>query len=477
LLTLLALSDAEKAIYSEALAAEHAKRFLFYQPHSKQEAFHAAGLIAKERLFLAGNRTGKTYSVAVEVCMHLTGNYGSTWNGYRYTEPVDAWVVGKTAKVVRESLQKQYYLGDQEKGTTGLIHPSLIVSIKKARGTADAVDTVYVRHSSGGISKLVFKTYGEREGNMQGDMVNVIHIDEECRMQIYSECRMRTAQTKPGFHGMMLVSMTPLKGMTDLMSYFLSDRTPQTVQDSRWHIYASWDDNPYLPEEEKQRMRAGMSPQELDARERGIPWIGSGLVYPLPPAAYLCEDLEIPNHWPRVYGIDFGWSNPTAVVFGAHDTNNDIVYLYAEYSVAECTPQQHANNLLSRGIDWIPGVYDPAGRQAQQSNGEKLVSLYKKAGMVKMTKAENDRQLGILTVLQRMRAGQLQIFKSLHKTQAEIQKYAYDDKGVPQKKDDHLMDAMRYLIMSGLKIAVPKSMKDRIYHGRYGTVTTTQSYV
>lgn len=471
------LSDVQKAAFQEALEAENARRFLFYEPHEKQLAFHEAGLYAKERLFLAGNRTGKTFSVACEVGLHLTGNYSSTWNGYRYDKPIDAWVVGKTAKVVRESLQKQYYLGDPEKGTPGLIHPSLIVSVKKSRGTADAVDTVYVRHASGGVSKLVFKTYGEREGNMQGDMVNVIHIDEECRMQIYSECRMRTATTKPGFHGMMLVSMTPLKGMTDLMSYFLSDRLPETVKDSRWHIYATWDDNPHLPEEEKQRMMEGMSPHELDARRRGIPWIGSGLVYPIPPEAYTCKDFEIPDHWPRVYGIDFGWKNPTAVIFGAHDTNNDIIYLYAEYSISECTPQQHANNLLHLGIDWIPGVYDPAGKQSQQSDGEKLISLYKKAGMTKMRPAENDRQLGILTVLQRMRNGQLLIFESLKKTQAEIQKYAYDEKGVPQKKDDHLMDAMRYLVMSGLKVAVAKSMKDKNWYTTRHGLTYQQSYI
>ena len=43
---------------------EYAKQFLIYKPHDKQFLFHEAGKSAKERLFLAGNRTGKTYSAS-----------------------------------------------------------------------------------------------------------------------------------------------------------------------------------------------------------------------------------------------------------------------------------------------------------------------------------------------------------------------------------------------------------------------------
>lgn len=332
---------------------------------------------------------------------------------------------------------------------------------------ADAIDTVYIKNINGGNSKLVFKSYEQGQGKMQGDMQNVIHVDEECSMPIYNECRMRTAATKPGFHGMMLVSMTPLKGVTDLISFFTDNRHPNVVKDSRWHTVATWDDNPFLSTEEKDRLMAGMTEQEKDARMKGIPWVGSGLVYPLPEAAYVCDEFNIPEHWPRVYGIDFGWTHPTAVVFGAHDTNNDVLYIYAEYAVSECTPQQHANNLLRLGVDWMPGVYDPAGKQSQQSNGEQLVQLYKNAGMNNMTAADNDRQLGILTVLQRMRAGQLKIFSGCKKIRSEIQKYAYDEKGVPYKKNDDLLDAARYLVMSGLSMAAPKVMIDMFSDGPF----------
>ena len=63
------LSSAE--IMQEAWYAH--RTFAYYEPHLKQKQFHDLGKTARERLFLAGNRTGKTYGGAIEVCMDLMG--------------------------------------------------------------------------------------------------------------------------------------------------------------------------------------------------------------------------------------------------------------------------------------------------------------------------------------------------------------------------------------------------------------------
>ena len=49
------LSDVKKALISA-----YEDSYQEYKPHHKQRLFHEAGVTAKERLFLAGNRTGKT---------------------------------------------------------------------------------------------------------------------------------------------------------------------------------------------------------------------------------------------------------------------------------------------------------------------------------------------------------------------------------------------------------------------------------
>lgn len=66
-----------------------------------------------------------------------------------------------------------------------------------------------------------------------------------------------------------------------------------------------------------------------------------------------------------------------------------------------------------------------------------------------------------------MQAGQIKICTTLIKTRSELRKYARDEDGIPNKKDDHLMDCMRYIVMSGLSVAIPKNFTSQQYHGMY----------
>ena len=438
---------------------EYAKQFMIYNPHDKQRLFHEAGNAAKERLFLAGNRTGKTYSAALEVCMHLTGNYPSWWNGYRYEEPVEAWVASDSAETTRDILQMKYYLGDEHDGKLGLIHPSLIIRKTRKSGVSDAYDTVWIRHSSGGISKLSFKAYDQKRKKFQGTQKHIIHLDEEPPQDIYSECLTRTMATSDNFHGMLIMSMTPLSGMNQLIKSFTDSRKPEEITGSKYYVMATWEDNPYLTEKEKKEMLASYSPHEIEARTKGVPSLGSGMVYPVPESMILCNPFEIPKYWPRVYAIDFGWTNETAILFGTHDRDNDILYLYSEHYLKERTPDQHAFALQHAGISWMPGVYDPAGKISRQGDGEKVVRLFQQAGFKYLSPAKNSKEEGILKTLQRMQNGKLKIFNTLKNTISELRMYARNKDGIPNDTDDHLMDAMRYLVMSGLSVARPQEQK------------------
>lgn len=446
------------------LEEEYYKRFLFYKPNKKQLLFHAAGLTAQERLITGGNRSGKTYGAENEVAKHARGEYDNVWNGYRFNEPIRIWVAGKTAAVVAETLQKDLF-GDMEQNLRGIFHPSFIKSKKKS-GNSEMYRTVYISNNFGGATKITFKSYDEGWEAFQGSKVHLILLDEEPPLRIYQECKMRTMATDSNFRGMIIVSSTPLKGYSDFFNYFMDDRHPEEVKDSIWHAHITWDDAKHLPEGEKKRLLAGMSPHEIEARTKGIPWPGSGLVYPIPESMIICDPFEIPDHWARVYGWDFGWLHP-AGLFAAHDRDNDTVYFYADYSVPERSPDGHANALQIFGIDWMPGVYDPAGRGSQTGDGKKPIKLFTDAGFRHLVPADNSKEEGILKVLQRMQSGKLKIFSTLVKTRSELRKYARDADGIPNKKDDHLMDCMRYIIMSGLSIAVPKNFMNQQYEGMY----------
>ena len=88
--------------------------------------------------------------------------------------------------------------------------------------------------------------------------------------------------------------------------------------------------------------------------------------------------------------------------------------------------------------------------------------------------AVNAVEAGILKCYRMMTQGRLKIFKSCTHTLEEFRLYRRDEKnGKVVKEDDHLMDAMRYLIMSGIDCmdnppAEPEEEFEWPYHRGYG---------
>lgn len=444
------------------IAAEYRARFLHYKPHTKQASFHKLGATCRERLFMAGNRVGKTFCGASEMAMHLTGRYPSWWEGKRFTRPVDAWAASDTGETTRDILQNEY-LGNDAKGTLGAIHPTLIHDTSSRRGISDAIDTVYVKHSSGGLSQLGFKSYDQGRKKFQGTHKDVIHLDEEPPQDVYDECFMRTAgMTDPVTKevtkqtGSILMTMTPLGGLTPLIATYTENMVSGEPNGGRVFVQAGWEDNIYLSEQEREELarRFASRPHELEARRMGIPSIGSGMIYPIEESRIVCDPFEIPEHFKRCAGMDFGWSNPTAVVWLAHDRDADIVYAYAEYAQSELSPQSHTNNILAKG-DWIPIVCDPAGQAGGQADGEALMHKYSQHGL-NLTKADNSVEAGLQEVYERMLTGRLKIFRTCEGLLGERRQYARDEKGRIKKLNDHRLDALRYGVVSGLSIAKVK---------------------
>jgi hypothetical protein len=216
---------------------------------------------------------------------------------------------------------------------------------------------------------------------------------------------------------------------------------------SKFCIGITWDDVPHLSEEDKKELWASIPPHQRDARTKGLPALGSGVIYPVSESVYLADPFAIPSWWPRAYGLDVGW-NRTAGVWGAWDRDTDTVYLYAEHYMAEAPPQIHADAIKSKG-EWIPGAIDPAANGRQQRDGVQLIQEYRELGL-DLVNADNAVEAGIHAVYRRLVSGRLKIFKSLTNTLSEIRLYRRDEKGRVVKERDHAMDAMRYLIMTGM---------------------------
>lgn len=421
-------------------------------------SFFELGAKFNTRCFLAANRTGKTESGGgYETVRHLTGAYPSWWIGKRFDRPIDAWAAGDTKETVRDIIQNKLVGPEADVGTGLIPGDSLIRMVRRQNGNG-ALDYVEVRHVSGGVSRLGFKSYDQGREAFQGTEKDLIWLDEEANEGIRAECVMRLMTT----NGLLIETFTPLRGLTPIVLKYLGDeaQVPEGRVGSsgdRAFVMAGWDDVPHLSAEQKRRMLAEAETHLIDARSKGIPNIGSGAIYPVAEDQVVCDDFDIPKHWPRAYGMDVGW-NCTAAVFGAIDRDADVLYCYSLHYQGQQEPSTHVAGINGRGKR-VPGVIDPASRGRSQADGQNLMQLYTDLGL-SVIAADNSRESGLYEVHQRLATGRLKFFKSLKPLLAEYRIYRRDEKGHVVKQKDHAMDALRYLVVSGMQIARADSHDD-----------------
>lgn len=192
-----------------------------YQRHLE---FFWAGTKYRERCAMAANRVGKTEGMGgYETALHLTGRYPEWWPGRRFDHPVNWWAAGKTNETTRDIVQRKlfgkpsWHTGEKGVAGTGLIRGRCIGRITWKQGVQDLIDTVAVKHVSGGWSTLGMKSYQQGRGSFEGTEQDGIWLDEEPPQDIYGECLIRTATT----NGLVYITFTPLEGITGTVLGFM----------------------------------------------------------------------------------------------------------------------------------------------------------------------------------------------------------------------------------------------------------------
>lgn len=432
--------------------------------YPKHLDFMFAGAQYPQRAFIAANRVGKTIAGAYECTLHLTGDYPAWWKGKKFRKPIEAWAAAPSNELVTTICQKEL-IGDLYDPGTGLIPKDCIVedSIVRKAGVPGAIDSIKVRHKTGGYSKLYFKSYDQGRAKFQGTKKQFIWLDEEPEDPgIFSECVTRTAGGGSDDDGIILCTFTPLFGLSDVVLRFLKEgRVPVDGinPDNRfcYTVNVTWEDVPHLSDSWKEQAESSYSPHEREARQKGIPSLGAGAIYPVPESDFVVSPFNIPDFWPKAYGLDVGW-NKTAGVWAAIDPQTKVIYLYSEHYVGEQQPALHASAIKARG-EWLWGAVDPRSDSRNQVDGTRLLDLYQEQGL-NIAPADNSVEAGILAVYQGLSSGQIKVFTNLTNWIAEFRVYRRDEKGKIVKKNDHLMDATRYLIMTGLSLATVEPEED-----------------
>lgn len=391
-----------------------------YEPYPWQSEFHAAGKDHPERMLMAANRVGKTRAGAGEVVYHLTGRYPDWWQGKRFDKPVLVWTGSPTNETSKDILQQQL-LGDLGEGLgTGWVPKRFIVGNPTTRlaGVKNVVDSFKVRHVSGGLSLCNLKTYEQGWQKWQGTAPHVVWLDEEPEdYRIFSEAQTRILTSD----GIVIVTFTPLHGMTELVDHFMSEGDGIYVKG------ATWDEAPHLDDDSKKRLAASYRVWERDARTKGIPMMGEGAVFPVGDEDLRVDAFKIPDHWARIKGIDFGIDHPAAGVEIAWDRDQDVIYVLDCYKKKNETAAYHAA-WLNKSNRMIPVAWPHDGMNREKSGGKNLAQSYRDHGVNMMTKSARyprvpgeDQDKGgsqpiwpiINEILERMQTDRFKVFSHL----------------------------------------------------------------
>jgi phage terminase large subunit-like protein len=397
-----------------------------------------------------------TWSAAYEMAMHLSGRYPDNWGGRVWDRGVRAWGAGETTEVVRDSMQL-LLCGKVENLGTGAIPRDAFKDKSTKRGVADALDTLVIRHGGGGDvqaqeSEFTFKSYDQGRTKFQAATLDLVWLDEEPDLDIYTESLTRTNATGGG----LMMTFTPLKGMTQTVKRFIIDKAPGThVTTMTIH-----DALHYTPEQ-REAIINSYPIHEREARVSGIPTLGSGRIFPVVESTITVPDMPIPAHWARIGGLDFGWDHPSAAVEVCWDRDTDVAYITKAHRQREQTPLLFSATLKPWG-DWLPWAWPHDGLQHSKDSGKTLRDQYETHGLnmlpdkathapdVSQGKKEGEGgygvEAGLLDMLDRMQTGRLKVFASLLDWFEEFRMF-HRDEGKVVKLDDDLMSASRYALM------------------------------
>jgi len=443
-----------------------------FKPYQWQQDFFDAGIDNPERMLSAANRVGKTYSAAHEVAFHATGLYPDWWKGRRFDGAVLIWVGGVTNGELRDIVQKELLGGMGEELGSGAIPKYLIGNVTKRQcGIGDVFDMAKIKHVSGDWTTITGKSYEQGWKKWQGTAPHVVWMDEEPDYKIYTESRTRIITSK----GIIILTFTPLSGLTDLVQHYREGKEGTFVKN------VTWDDAPHIDEESKRLALESFPDHEKDARTKGIPMMGEGRIFPFAEEDYRCKPFTIPDYYPEIVGVDFGWNHPAATSRITYDADNDIIYVSKSTKKKHMDAAHHAEIIKACGGGYpnnTPVSWPHDGLNTEKGKGEQLISNYKDKSLNLLSKSaryKNDVGGGqsvekiIMDIYERIGSGRFKIFNTEHQLLEEMRNYHRKDGVVVDKLDDCIKSVFYAVMM--LRYARPK------YVERQSGVMPTEAYL
>lgn len=299
---------------------------------------------------------------------------------------------------------------------------------------------IKIRNLKGGESMITLRGWESIE-SLRGQSFDMLVIDEVAMMRnfwaLWQEVIRPTLTDRKG--EVMFIS-TP-KGFNHFYELYNMELKDKDYKSFHFTSY----DNPHLSKEEIDKSRAEITEtrfqQEYMADFKKV----EGLVYKeFDRTRHLYENLPENVHFEKLGGVDFGFTNPCAVVHIYKDPNG-LYYIDSEYYQTGRTESQIADYVLSCKFNKV--YPDPENPSAIALLAQKGINIRE------VTKNKDSIKNGINKVRDLFKQNKLLINKRCVNLIGELESYCYPDSidGMnesenPIKENDHLLDATRYVI-------------------------------
>lgn len=465
-----ALSDLAEKLRAQA----GAPNIFGYEPHSKQYIFHTSE--SRKKLYIGGNRSGKTVGGIVEDIFWLIGKHP-------YRETPSGPVRGRVVSVD--------FVNGIEKIILPLFKQWLPASYLINGSWEDSYDKLLRTLTLANGSFVEFMSYDQDLDKFAGTSRHFIHFDEEPPQDIFIECLARLVDTR----GSYWITMTPVEGMTWVFDDLYEpgiDGTKDVLV-----VEVSMTDNPHLDPEAIQDFLDGLDQDERKAREHGQFVQLGGLIYKtfkpkrVEEGGHLLEAGWLPpREWMVAASLDHGLNNPTAWLWHAVSPDGEVVTFHEHYlagatvDVHAAAVRQYNRDTLKREPDYYIG--DPSIVNREPISGTSVHLEYVKFG-IPITLGNNDVRAGLNRVARYLKlrpTGKPNwvITEDCTNLIREMRRYRWatfaskkianqnNAKDEPHKKDDHACDSARYFFMSRPDLVAPMP-ETTTPHNAVGAVT------
>lgn len=296
-----------------------------------------------------------------------------------------------------------------------------------------------------GTSSLITLRGWENIDTLRGQRIDFAVLDEVASMRNFWENWMEVIRpTLTDRKGEVMFISTP-KGFNHFYDLYNLEGLDNDYKSFHFTSY----DNTTIPDlkEELEKAKSEMTEDRFSQEYLADFRKTEGLVYKEFTRERCLFDDSVTIYDPieTVAGVDFGFTNPTAVLTITRDYRGNF-WVQDEYYKSGQTDSQNAEFISSQKFNKVyPDPEAPSAIKELRTRGVNVREVIKNKDSIVN---------GINKIKELLKAGKLKIHKRCINTIQEFETYSYPDKKeqnnpreVPIKENDHAMDALRYAIM------------------------------